>query len=244
MPDFLTDPRFLVPNFLALVAIGVAVYVFRKQRKLKELAFSSAGIPIVEVEFFEGFDRKIKVLYEGEEVENMQHVLVRLHHSGNEPIRPNDYEGPLVVDLGDEARVYQCEVDAKHPKELKVSPTVDGGRVTLGKPLLNPGDRFWLGVLATNPNDPVDVHARIAGLTRVRIDRSDDNLRVPLRYLTIVSVLLGASFAYIASVLYGLNDAKILTDSSTVLATVALLTVYSTLLAFIGGIFIHLVRSE
>jgi hypothetical protein len=132
MLDYLLDPRFIVQNLLALIAIGVSVYVFRNQRTFKELTYNLVGIRLFDVGLFGDYEMKFRVLYEGEEVDNMRHLVVRFQHSGTEPIRPDDYEGPLVVAFGHEARVYQCDVAAKHPEELNVSTKIDGGTVALG----------------------------------------------------------------------------------------------------------------
>jgi hypothetical protein len=188
---------------LAIIAILVSLGVFLKQRRRKELAFDSIGISVVSPIGGE-FGNEIKVFFRDEEVQGLEHFLVTVRHSGNESIKPEDYESDLTLDFGDKARAYECEISVKRPRELNVAPTLENGKVHLGKPLLNPGDRFYMGVLVTNPKDSVDLHARIAGLTRVR--REDIGASTGLNPLYPAVPLLVLASIYVGSVAYSLPE--------------------------------------
>lgn len=150
----------------------------------------------------EEYKDRIKIFYEEEKVEDLKHFLVNLSNSGNEPIRPQDYETPLEVSLAEGSRVYHCEVVATVPHEVELPVEVSGAKVTLGKRLLNPGDRISLGVLATSSKDNVFVNARIAGVREIDKEEIVTTWGRGQRYLLIYGVLL--STAYAVSVIYSL----------------------------------------
>lgn len=227
MPDFITDPRFVIPNVLAMLAIVITVLLYIRQQKRKELTFHTVGLPILSTIGGE-FDDRIKVLFRDEEVQGLQHFLVTVRHSGNEPIKPEDYESQMSVDFGDDARVYECEISYKKPDELKVTSTAEDGKVRLGNPLLNPGDGFYLGALVTTPKKPVDLNARIAGLTRVRRGEVGEwpSRKPVVLYLMVLGTL------YVGYVALALPDSSAVTSPVLTLAT-GLMTALSVATAYL-----------
>jgi amino acid transporter len=93
-------------------------------------------------------------------------MLVRIANSGNAPVVAADYESPIRLSLGSDARIFTADVVEAKPANLTVSPTIEGADVVVSPVLLNPGDSVTLQMLAQSEGG-MTVGARIVGVSQI-----------------------------------------------------------------------------
>jgi hypothetical protein len=112
--------------------------------------------------------KKLKILYEEKEVKQIYLNTVTLLCSGNEPIRPDDYEGPIALDFGSTVEILSAEIVKPSKRCLEPSFKVENGSVNLLPILMNHGDRIDMKILTESHPEKMTIHARIAGVDETK----------------------------------------------------------------------------
>lgn len=130
---------------------------------------------------------------------------VALFNDGRAPVRPADFDGPVVFDfaLEDERGFLQVTMVSELGAFHDFAETADGRSILSIEPiLLNPGDRVEFVTLSDGQPRLQGVRGRVAGIGELkearRGDDPDDRLsRLQTRNmaLTIVALIAGAVFA-------------------------------------------------
>lgn len=92
-------------------------------------------------------------------------VTLRLRNSGNTPILPTDFDGPIEVVFEDSGALLEVNLDEAEPSHLAPLITTDEQTVLIEPLLLNPRDGFVLTMLSDRATEPM-VRARIAGIAQ------------------------------------------------------------------------------
>jgi hypothetical protein len=151
---------------LAAIAIGIAILIYFRQRRRKRLGYQIlANTPVLTVD--EQIRGKIKVSYEDIPVRNLQLLLLKFSNTGNVPIATADFERPLSISFGSEAKILSSEVIASRPSDLSPSISATGDGIALAPLLLNPNDYFTIKALVSERQGGVSITARIIGVERV-----------------------------------------------------------------------------
>jgi hypothetical protein len=173
---WLTSPIWQGVGAIAgVIAVGVTLALAYLARRRRRLAFGYTTFPLVSIN--KEVKDKVRVVFDGQIVQNVHLQNLSIVNIGNVPIRRDDFEHPLAIFFSRDARALSAELVHRHPSELKVSLQLeeDGEgyitRVLIAPLLLNPADGFRIRVLVAGASDgkqPVsDMSARIAGVTRV-----------------------------------------------------------------------------
>jgi hypothetical protein len=167
MIELLRDPVWqFVGALLAAIAIGIAILVYYRQRRRKRLGYQIlANTPVLTVD--EEIRGKLKIWYEDIPVRNLQLLLLKFINTGNVPIATADFERPLSITFGSEAKILSSEIIASSPSDLSPSISATTHGIALAPLLLNPNDYFTIKALVSERQGGVSVTARIIGVERV-----------------------------------------------------------------------------
>ena len=164
--DVLGSPVWTVlATLFTAAAIGVTVWLYRRQRERKSLSYERQITSLVSVHA--SAKGSIRILFGEEEVERAHLVEVKLKNTGNVPILDEDFERPLSFDLGPGATAMSVDVVDVEPAELRPEVRVEKNEALLMPLLLNPGDQLALKMLVRNLNGSVDCHYRIVGISKL-----------------------------------------------------------------------------
>lgn len=82
-----------------------------------------------------GLSRKdwpdFKVFYKNLEINDGSYLTVLVENTGSIPVKADDYEGPLTVELSDTASVLAHKVTTKYPETLGVSSSITKGGIQI-----------------------------------------------------------------------------------------------------------------
>ena len=187
-PQLLRDPLWQFASvLLAVVAIVVAIFLYRKQRRLKRLDFeiiSETSLLSVKEEL----EGKLQILYEGRRVSTVHLVLAEFRNSGTEPILAGDFVQPLGVDFGTESQVLTTEVVETFPTDSNAVITTATSRLTIAPLLVNQRDFIRVKCLVENYADSARATGRIVGISKIRRRTPGDVAILPLILMLVGSV--------------------------------------------------------
>ena len=168
MLDFLRDPVWQFFGFfvglLALV-FGTWLSLRGRSRRLNYDVISKT--PLFNYDL-NSTNQRLQLLFNGKPIHNAELVLIKIYNAGSAPIKPDDYERPLKVAMGESSKILDAEIVDMHPKNLVVPiSTVDDTSITLEKLLLNPGDYFVINTIVIPPVK-ISVEGRIAGIKEIK----------------------------------------------------------------------------
>ncbi len=165
--DSFRDPLWqFIGVIIALIAIGVAFFIYYLQRQRKTLAFQIiTNTPVLTVS--EQVEGKLKVLYENTPVNNAQLVIVKLINNGNLPITRNDYERKLSFIFGNKSNVLSSEIIATKPKGLGASLSFELNRIIIEPLLMKHGDHVIIKTVIGNFSGKIEIDARVVGVNNI-----------------------------------------------------------------------------
>jgi hypothetical protein len=164
--DVLGSPVWTVlATLFTAAAIGVTVWLYRRQQERKSLSYERQITSLVSVHA--SAKGSIRILFGDEEVERAHLVEVKLKNTGNVPILDEDFERPISFDLGRGATAMSVDVVDVEPAELCPEVRVESNEAHLMPLLLNPGDQLALKMLVRNLNGSVTCHYRIVGISKL-----------------------------------------------------------------------------
>ena len=141
---------------------GIILYLtFHKSKKLSYDVVSNT--PLFNVH--EEIEERLQVTFDGKPIKDIIHlIIVKITNSGKSSIKDNEYDSPISLNLGENARIFPpVDIFKKNPENLKVSVDIKDSKVILIPTLLNPGDSITLKVLGTQISDDIIVNAHIDG---------------------------------------------------------------------------------
>ena len=180
--DILRDSIWQFGGFvLALVAIGVSIFIYLKSRHRKELSYEIiSNTSLVSIDDSDDVvTGRIEILFEGHSVENVNLAITRLVNSGNVPIVKDDYDSPIKFEFGVEAEIFSVKVIQSKPENLMptmfvhyASPHIKlkslKGPIEIEPLLLNSKDEFTFKVLGSNIGK-ISAGGRIVGVKEIKL---------------------------------------------------------------------------
>jgi hypothetical protein len=165
--EILRDPvwQFIIGLFIAIVTIFVSIIVYFKQRTRKSLSYEIVSLnPLLSVE--KEIKNGVQILYRGKAVSQVHLIIIRVINSGNTPILSTDYERPVSLSFGKEARVLTAEVSERNPDSLQPSAKIEEKRIEFAPILLNQGDSITVKTLI-DQFDKISIDGRIVGVKNI-----------------------------------------------------------------------------
>jgi hypothetical protein len=136
-------------------------------------------------------------------------------NSGNVPIPAEDFERPVVLELGANAVPLPGTIEVKEAKPAELHPNVsaEGATLIVQPLLLNPGDSFSIAALVRDFSGPLAVDGRVVGVSKIGLGEPNDYksgrlLRTTLGALEggAAVLVVGVAGATLAAALWGLRS--------------------------------------
>jgi len=162
---------------VAVIAIAVSVWLYRRSRKRRALAceFQSIEFPI-EVKAGEAYGGDIEIRFRDNPIENLFLVRTRLKNTGNMPIRESEVIQPVTFEFDSDSEVLLPTISDRRPENLrthwrngKISLNFDPRVWPLNFDLLNPDDEVTAEFLCTGKVAIPKVAARIEGISEIGV---------------------------------------------------------------------------
>ena len=176
MPDILRDPLWqFVGALLGIFAIIVSIVLFFAQRKKKSLSYEILSkTPVLSAA--EEIAGKLQILFQGEVVQKVYLLVIRISNTGNVPIASSDYERPISIRFGGEARILTTEVSESEPKNMDAKVETRDQNILVKPVLLNSGDSITIKSLVSNYSGKLNIDGRIIGVKNISPKRDTSNI--------------------------------------------------------------------
>lgn len=162
----MSDPQKVVPAWrarlhidpvaalLAIIGIGVAIYLAVRPAEYKQMALISNGLrPLINI------NAQNPILYRGKEVASPWIFSRSLTNTGNTPIDAGDVENNKMTIKFPNVTVLRQVITSVQPKDIIASIDAAGDTVELSHKLMNPGDTISFDVILSG--DPGDFSDRL-----------------------------------------------------------------------------------
>lgn len=177
-PDFLHDPIWqFIGVVVAVIALGITVWLYRLQRRHKEILWEI--ILSTSIKSF-NISNKLKttVVYNGDSLEDVTLIQLKIWNAGNTEILSGDFDVPISINFGKGVNLLEADVKETVPNSItkQVSLKCDSDSITLMPLPLNSKDSITLNVLLTKftgNTDEIKVDAHIIG-AKIRKPGEDD----------------------------------------------------------------------
>ena len=160
-------------TLLAAAAIGVSVWLSRRNRTRKSMSYEISVTELVSLHSAaDNAKGRIKIYFDDEEIERVHLVEAEIRNTGNVPVMENDFDQPLMIELGEGASPLTVDVADTSPSDLRPQAAGYKTGVVLAPLLLNPGDGLTLKILTRNLRQTPECHYRFVGIAQM-IDASN-----------------------------------------------------------------------
>jgi hypothetical protein len=148
---------------IALASAGWAVNQYYRNRKMLVYEIIS-NFPIVNVD--NKLSSRVKVFFDKKQISNAYISMLLIKNDGG-PIPSKDFEGPLVISMGGNARIMASDVIDRFPDDLEVKVSIKDKEVHISPLLLNSNDQILLKLIGTDFDD-IKITGRIVGVSEIR----------------------------------------------------------------------------
>jgi hypothetical protein len=228
-----------IRTYIALVSLVFAFIAYRRHKR-KRLAYEIiSNLPLFSVQ--REIKDRIKIYLDDTLVEKVNLVLIRIYNPGNDAITTRDFESPISVNLGDEAKILSVEISEKSPIDLPANISYDDNSVTLEPLLLNEKDSVTIKALVSRPQRAITVSARIAGVNSIedRADKDYERARITFGLFQLFAFLIFSSFSLtVIDIVFG-ERIKHLGINPTVLRGINLIVI----VAIFVGVLVFIIGS-
>lgn len=156
-------------SIIAIIAICVAVAIayfsnFWRNRKSfsYEIITNSRLLTAKEI-----IKDDLQILYKGNEVKNIQLLILKFINTGNQPIIASDFQRHLSLVFSDLTQILSAETISAKPENLDATVIIENKKVTLTPLLLNSKDFAQIKIITSNEND-FKIDARIVGVNEIK----------------------------------------------------------------------------
>lgn len=169
-----------------LVSASIAITIYLLNRRRKALVYEILSMTSV-LTVKEELSGRVKILFDGESVDDVGLVFIRVMNCGTEPIRISDFVRPISFSVASGTRIIDAEITKKKPQGLEVLLDWSSGRLTIPPTLMNSKDELILKLLIANFGGTIIPDARIEGAEM----KQRTNLGVVFAFLRVVPIFGG-----------------------------------------------------
>jgi len=195
---------------LSLATIFITLYIFWRQRSLRQIACEVVSNSTL-ISISNEIESDIQIQYKGKTVRDLRLVIIKVQNLGNSPISNRDFEEPLQFFFGEDADILEVELVESSPSSLVPQITNNVNHLTIKPLLLNPKDSFTLKIIALRASEKIDVIARIFGVRDItRIVPNSPPLVIPWYFLIILMMTLITFGFLLSNSIYDVNDLQLI----------------------------------
>lgn len=140
---------------------------------------------------------KIQILFEGDSVQNVHLILLKISNTGNVPILESDFDEEITISFDSSTRLLSAEISKKNPHSIKAELTIKGTQLIISKSLWNSGDTITIKSLVSEFNEKIDVSGRIVGIKDIKKLSNSESYIYERGLYFIVFLCLTSTFLYI-----------------------------------------------
>ena len=148
--------------FLALIALLVSLWIYRKQKARKILVWTQSSFPLLSID--KSLQDELTITYRNYAVTAAYMASITLANRGNTPIPRQDYDKPITIVLSDGGEMVSLDYSENNTIEITATVT-SPGTITIEPFLLNPNDEVTIRTVIINNRPRIDTKARIVGGT-------------------------------------------------------------------------------
>lgn len=203
--DIIRDPMWqFFGAILVIIGIIISIILYWIQRPKSSLSWKIiSNAPLVKIS--SEIRGNLQVLFEGNLVENIQLIIVRIINTGNVSIKSGDYEHPINFTFDENAQILSAEIIETIPNNIEVSVNIEENRVFMSPTLLNKGDSVTIKTLVNQFENHILVDGRIVGVKDIKkiaeIGRTKKQINETL-IRTIIALTLGIIALFITKILF------------------------------------------
>lgn len=171
------------------LAIGVSILIYYKSRRIKALSYKIVtDEPLLTVG--EELHGKIKILYEGAQVEDISLLIIKFINHGNESIKSDDFEEPITISFSPNVGVLSVELINTNPQTINAKIRSDSDKIIIEPLLLNRGDSITIKALLTGskPACKIASHANLAAYGNARLFNAENDLMLRARIIGVTAI--------------------------------------------------------
>ncbi len=147
---------------LGVIAILLTILQSKKKRLDYKVLYSEALLNV---------DKQVKsdlkITYKGHEVEQINVFKLQIINNGKIPIKKNDFEGPLEIELKNAKNIFNIEMPDCQPDNLNINFDHVGNKILINPMLINPNDFFNLQITFDGQDREFSILARIEGVEKI-----------------------------------------------------------------------------
>lgn len=195
--DFTSAILPAVQTLIGLIGVCLALDgLFRRRKVVRWRVVATQSLITVP----DALAPQVKVTFDGTDVTTLHWTTVRIWNAGNVPIPTGDFDNPITVGFGKDAKVLSASLGGSSPSVAAAdAPTIGDGIVTLPNCLLNPGDTLDVTVVATTAGSEW-ASAGIVGIQKVlRFDEQSHAQEVGSVLVGLLAVAAIEAAAFILS---------------------------------------------
>jgi len=110
-------------------------------------------------------DLELKI--KGESVNKVVLYTFRIRNSGSEPIKKDDFEKPISINVPDDTMIYLARLKKKLPENLTPKYVINNNKLLIEPLLLNSDEEFEMELFSSSNEYPI-IDARIVGISRIK----------------------------------------------------------------------------
>lgn len=164
--------NWILDNLLGICAIAIPVMVtigiFLYQRTINRKRLSYLVLTKSNLVNRHIKENKIKFLYDGNELDDITLVEIKIINDGYTPIPKEDFDKSLLILFGSESKILSHEIIENYPDNLEVNCTSNGDILEIQPMLLNKNEHFTIKLLLSGKlNANIKPSSRIKGITEI-----------------------------------------------------------------------------
>jgi len=166
---------------LTVVGIAVTLFQFRKKKlgylvQFSESIFNDEDLDIA---------KELSISYKNNPVESLRVVSIKLKNYGFLPIKKDDFQEAIQIQLQGNLKILYYEVKSIVPKNLKIVCVQDLKSIFIEPTLLNSKDTFSVKIVYDGEDAQIEPACRIVGISHIK---DLELVRLASRNLVIIGI--------------------------------------------------------
>jgi hypothetical protein len=174
--------RFGIPLIISLIPILWTYFIHNEYRELSYEIISKIEFTSLKSEAWSD----VHILYKNKAITNGGILTVKVKNTGNLPLYPKDFDGPITIKLPEESNFLFFKIVKTQPNNLLPKLFSMKNNLIVAPLLLNPNDEIIIESLIMGKMENIAVAARIGGVKEV----ADSKIRRATLYKSLAWVIL------------------------------------------------------
>jgi len=150
---------------LKVLAVLVPIILFFLSLAEKSLEYEIISRSELIGEEFPVKDLELKI--KGESVNTVILHKLRIRNSGSEPIKKDDFERPISINVPDDTKIYLARLNKKLPENLTPKYELNNNKLLIEPMLLDSNDEFEIELFTSSNAYPI-IDARVVGISKIK----------------------------------------------------------------------------